>query len=132
VPALLWDASALTKRYAPEAGTDAVNALFGVAPPSWTMVVTYIGYAESAASARRKFNGRVIDLATFNRARLLLRQEVLWNPDFVLLSVEDVDFVDGVLLADAHSLNSSDAALLHAYLRFARRVTEPASPNRAC
>ena len=117
VPTLLWDASALAKRYVGEAGSDTVNALFAVMaanPP----VATFMTLAETAAILRRKLNRQEISLTDFSDARDLLRQEVLADPNFLLLTIEDDDFLGSIALTDAHSLNSSDAALLRAYLRY--------------
>lgn len=46
VPLILWDASALTKRYIPEIGSDAVNTLFAIVPAS-QMMAAVLGYAET-------------------------------------------------------------------------------------
>jgi hypothetical protein len=43
---LLWDASALVKRYALEVGSEAVDALFTEVPIA-QMVTSFIGYAET-------------------------------------------------------------------------------------
>jgi hypothetical protein len=55
VPEALWDASALAKRYAPEVGTATVNSLF-THQPRLAMVTTFPGYAETAASLRRRLD----------------------------------------------------------------------------
>ena len=120
---LLWDASALAKRYVQEVGTDTVHALFGA--PQLGMVATMLSYAEVAASYRRKLNQGFIDLSQFNNARVALEAEVLISGSFNLISVETADFLGGVDLIDAHSLNSSDAALLHVYRRYGRQTAEP-------
>ncbi len=53
---LLWDASALAKRYAPEIGHQTVNALFTAVPRS-QMVTTVLSYSETCAALVRKRNG---------------------------------------------------------------------------
>jgi uncharacterized protein len=119
VPLLLWDASALVKRYAPEQGSDTVDALFA-AVPSLPMATAYLVYAETCASLRRKLNRGTIDFAAFTAARSLLRVELFIRPGFHLMSLDDQAILGGISLADQYSLNASDAALLFAYLRFVR------------
>ena len=52
---LLWDASAVTKRYYVETGSDTIDALFAAAAGA-QMVATFWGYAETYASLWRKRN----------------------------------------------------------------------------
>ncbi len=122
MPQLLWDASALIKRYIKEAGSDTVNALFAVSP-ALPMASTFLSYAEASAILRRKLNQGVLAFRQFSDARLKLKQEVLTTPDFDLLTVDDADILDGIALNDRHNLNASDAAILAAYLRYARSRT---------
>jgi predicted nucleic acid-binding protein len=119
VPELLWDASALAKRYAVELGSDTVDALFGC-DPTTLMVTTYLGYAEVCATQRRNFNRGTFDLATFTKARSSLRSEVILAPGFQLMTVDDEAILTAVTLIDRHNLNASDAAILAAYCRYAR------------
>jgi predicted nucleic acid-binding protein len=49
MPILLWDASALVKRYSPEVGSDTVDALF-LSSPASQMVATLLTYAEGKQS----------------------------------------------------------------------------------
>lgn len=121
MPQLLWDASGLAKRYYSEDGTATVNALFSVASTP-AMAVTYIGYAETAAILRRRHNQGDLNPADFTQARIVLRNEVLIKPDFTLLSADDADFLAGVSLTDRHNINSTDAAILAAYLRYMRAL----------
>jgi hypothetical protein len=41
-----------------------------------------------------------------------LRAEPINDPDFVLLSIDDTAFYNGIALMEAHHLNATDAALL--------------------
>jgi predicted nucleic acid-binding protein len=125
---LLWDASALTKQYIPERGSDAVQALLDVVS-SVNSITTYLCYAETCASLRRRLNDGRIDLADFGAARSALRTEVLLNPDFRLLTATDEDVLAGVVLIDRHNINSTDAAILSAFLGYARA---PVSIGSAC
>jgi predicted nucleic acid-binding protein len=119
MPQLLWDASALVKRYLTETGTATVHALFAAAPAA-AMWGTFLGYAETGAVLRRRTNAGDLPPAAFSAARAALRSEVLDDPDFQLLTVDDAAFLAGITLTDLHNLNSSDAALLAPYLRYAR------------
>ena len=116
---ILWDASGLSKRYYSESGTAAVNTLFSTAP-SLLMAVTFIGYTETATILQRRRNQRDLSPTGFTQAHILLRDEILINPDFTLVSVSDTDFLAGVSLTERHNINASDAAILSAYLRHAR------------
>lgn len=66
---LLWDASALAKRYAPEVGSETVDALFGAAPTA-QMVSSSVSYAETYSILLRKFNRAAIDRTAFETANL--------------------------------------------------------------
>jgi uncharacterized protein len=117
MPVLLWDASALAKRYSPEVGSDTVDALFAAVPPA-QMILTFLGYAETYSVLLRNRNRGVISLATFAAARSALRSEVVDDPDFNLLAVDEDDILNSIDLMDRHHLNTSDAAVLAAYLRY--------------
>lgn len=118
MPALLWDASALAKRYSPEVGSDTVDALFAASPPA-QMILTFLGYAETYSVLLRKQNRGTISPATFSAARSALRSEVIDAPGFDLLIVDEDDILSSIDLMDRHNLNASDAAILAAYLRCA-------------
>ena len=113
---LFWDASGLAKRYCTEVGTETIHSIFefGTALPQ---VVTVMGYAETSAILRRKFNGGLLTEAEFQKARLILQAEVLLNPGFDLLTITDQDILDGMAITDRHNLNTADAAMLAAYVR---------------
>jgi len=81
---LLWDASALAQRYAPEIGQPTINALFGAVPRA-QMITTVISYSEACAALVRKRNQGALDAATFTVARSALRAEVIDDPDFGVL-----------------------------------------------
>jgi uncharacterized protein len=119
VVVLLWDASALAKRYAPEVGSDVVDSLFAVLPTS-QMVSSAISYAEIYSILLRLRNRGAIDRVAFDTAKTSLRAELINDPDFVLLAVNDVAFYNGIALMEAHNVNATDAALLvlfRAYLQ---------------
>jgi hypothetical protein len=120
---LLWDASALAQRYAPEMGHQTVNALF-TAIPRTQMVTTVLGYSETCAALVRKRNGGVLDAATFSVARSALRAEVIDDPEFGVLAVEFVDILGGIDF-NRHNLNSADASILMTFLSFAQSQPAP-------
>ena len=116
MPCLLWDASALVKRNAPEVGTEVVETLFEL--PNVSMAITYSGYAEVCAVLRRKHNRDTIDKATFQTARQAVEQEILLAPAVDLVTIDDADMLTGIGLTDKHHINSADAAILSAFLRY--------------
>lgn len=112
---LLWDASALVKRYAVESGSDAVNALFDRSRIPF--VVTVTGYAETYSILLRRFHGGVISARTFDGAVALLRNEMLLSPRVDLMSVHDAAVFTGIELMRRHHINSSDASILATFLQ---------------
>jgi predicted nucleic acid-binding protein len=92
------------------------------------MIATFFAYAETCAVLRRKHNRGDITLRLFTSARSLLRRDVLLNPNFPLLTITDQDVLDGITLNDQYNLNSTDAAILAAYLRYAR-AQPPIAPT---
>ncbi len=119
MPYLLWDASGLVKRYSLEAGTATVNALF--APPPSDMAITVWGYLETYAILRRRYNAGAFDRRALTDAVTALQSEVITG-DFDLLSISDQLIFSAASLVDAHNMNSADAAILAAYLRFQSRL----------
>ncbi len=123
MPQVLWDASGLIKRYAQEMGSDSADALFNFTP-LLPMVVTYLGYAETNASLRRKVNRGSINMDAYRIARSSVRTEVQTHPDFKVLSISDEDILAGISLTDRYNLNASDASILTAYLRYAFAIAD--------
>jgi hypothetical protein len=82
VPELLWDASALVKRYYVEAGSAAVDALYDNVPLS-QMLATYWGYLETYAAIVRKRNRGDISHTTCQTTVTSLRTEVLRDADII-------------------------------------------------
>jgi len=118
VALLLWDASALAKRFVAEIGSQTVNALFLAVPPD-QMVTTIMSYSETFAALLRKNNQGVLTLSAFTAAQAALRNEVIDDPDFAVLGLEFDDILDGIELIRRHNLNSTDGAILQAYLKYA-------------
>lgn len=114
---VLWDASGLVKRYLVEIGSDTVDAVFAEAP-STQMAVTPWGYLETYSILRRRFNNGAFDLSAYTDAVTALQTEVVASGEFGLLPISDADVFAAISLIDAHNINSSDAAILSAFLRF--------------
>ena len=115
---ILWDASALAKRFVAETGSPTVNALFS-AIPRGQMVTTIMGYSETFAALLRKHNQGALSVPAFAAAQVVLRNEVIDDPDFALLGLEFDDILDGIELVRRHNLNSTDGAILQAFLSYA-------------
>jgi predicted nucleic acid-binding protein len=115
---VLWDASALAKRYIAEVGSDTVNALFAAVPQA-QMVTTILGYSETFAALLRKHNQGLLPTAAFAAAQSALRNEIIDDPDFVVLGLEYDDILAGIDLIKRHNLNSADAGMLHVLIKHA-------------
>ena len=76
---LLWDASALAKRYAPEIGSEVVDALFAAVPTA-QMALSSVSYAEIYSILLRKLNRDAINRAAFETAKSSLRSELINDP----------------------------------------------------
>jgi predicted nucleic acid-binding protein len=124
---LFWDASALVKRYTPEIGSDVVDALFTHHPALW-MATTVWGYAETFSIVLRKLNDGRLDQPTFTASITGLQTEVIDNPDFRFLTVDDAAVLAGISLMQRHNLNAADATILAAVLRYVR-LQSPQDPR---
>ncbi len=116
---LLWDASALVKRYVPETGSEIVAELFAQVPAT-QMVTTFLGYAESWAVLVRQRNRNVFDEASYKMLTSALQNDVILDVDFGVLDVETGAILAGIVFVEKHNLNASDAAILVTYLRYAQ------------
>jgi uncharacterized protein len=124
---LLWDASALVKRYAPETGSDVVDTLFALVPTT-QMVATVLGYAETYSALLRKYHRGSIHATAFVTAKTSLLREVVHPPEFALLTVDDEAIFAGIALMDQHHVNATDAAILALFVRYVR-VLPPATAD---
>ena len=117
MPVILWDASALVKRYVPESGSPSVDAIFTNIPLS-QMVLTFTGYAETFAILLRRLNQGIIRQASFTMAMSALESDFLFNSQSILLSVDDSAILSSLPLIRKHNLNSTDALILTLFQRF--------------
>ncbi len=124
MPYLLWDASALAKRYAREAGSDVVIAFFDNVDASH-IVTTVWGYSETFSILLRRCNGGTIRRESFVVATSSLRTEIIESEETAVLSIDDETVLSSLSIMQTHNLNSTDAALLVLYLRFQSAVSEP-------
>jgi hypothetical protein len=127
VPILFWDASALTKRYYAEVGSDTVDTLFAAVPVP-RMVTTFWGYVETYASLLRRRNRGDISAGSFALAATLLQVQILNSPAWLLLTIEDSAVLGGIQWVQRHSLNTTDAAILTTWFRYTRSMP-PNSPK---
>ena len=123
MPTLFWDASGLAKRYVPETGSPTAFALFASLPQP-KMVTTPWGYMETYALLLRKRNGGILDSASFLTATSALRNDLLVQLRFDLVTVTDTDIISSITHIQKHNLNSTDAALLATLLRYAQTTGE--------
>jgi uncharacterized protein len=128
LPLIFWDASALAKRYIPELGSDAMDASFALGPAS-QMMATVLGYAETYSTLIRAHNRGSISTTAFLAAKTSLRNEVVNDPDFALLMVDDAAIFAGVALMEQHNVNATDAAILAVFLRYTQTLS-PGAPAR--
>ncbi len=121
MPLILWDASGLAKHYTNESGHDTADALFA-AVSLQEMALTPWGYAETYSILLKKYNSRILGVPAFKTAVTNLQNEVLGSNGFRILSISDATIFGSLSLMRAQSLNSADAAILSAFLRFPRAL----------
>ncbi len=130
MPIVFWDASGLAKRYAAEAGSVTVDAVFSAASQfGLPMVGTVLGYAETFATLLRKRNRGSISRATFAGAKSLLRDEIVSDPDFLLLTIDDKAIFSALALMEQYNCNASDAAILRVFLDYQQAQFPTVSPG---
>lgn len=112
------DASALAKRYAPEAGTPVINHLLAQLPLN-RMLVFNVGVAEIVSILVRKRNAGQLPPVAFSQALIDFRAEIV-NQSRVRKIAADTDLVMAALpLINQHSINATDAILLRSALDLA-------------
>lgn len=116
---LLWDASALAKRYGAEVGSDVVDALF-TSPAVSGMACTALGYAETFSTLLRKRNAGRITAVALRGAKSLLRREVVEGDRFTLMEVDGLTIMAGLDLMEHYNINASDAAVLVSFLEYSQ------------
>lgn len=114
MPFLVWDASALSKRYSLEGGMEVVDALL-LGPEGWEMATTIWGYAETLSILIRRRNDGRIGRDAFVQAASALDREV-FEGRFRLIPIPDGTVLAATALMEDHNLNATDAAILRAML----------------
>ena len=114
---IFWGASGLVKRYIIETGSETVDAIFAEAVGT-TMCITAWGYLETYAIIQRRYHHGAYDRSVLTDAVTALQSDVILSGDFGLISIGDSAIFVASGLIDAHHVNSADAAILSAYLRF--------------
>ncbi|GBC97383.1 hypothetical protein HRbin16_03206 [bacterium HR16] len=116
---ILWvDSSALIKWFVPEVGSEIVSRLLETTPEYLLKGSTLVQYAETYAVLLRRRNAGDIDARYFDDAVLALESRVLSDESFLLLSVDDTCYLEGLSLVRKHNLNCVDAACLFCVMRF--------------
>ncbi len=116
-----FDASALSKRYASEVGTEVVNAVFDLVPRE-KMTCSNVGLLEVVSVLVRKRNRNELPTATLNEVLLKLYEEIVLDNDFQLIAVADSLVYRAIDLILRHNINATDAIILRSCLDL--RATE--------
>lgn len=107
-----FDASALVKRYIYELGTQQVNQIFALIPPK-RMTCSGINIGEIVSILVRKHNDGRLNNRDFADALAEFRREVIENPDFLYLSIDNTDIEASLKYIQQYNLNATDAVILH-------------------
>src|SRR4051794_21263689 len=108
---LYCDASALFKRYYLEVGSAEMDHLFSRVPPD-RMFVLSKGFTEVASVLKRRQNAGRLTPLMFRQALDKLRLEIGPTSPVKPVAVDGNLADQAIDLVDAHSVNSTDAALL--------------------
>ena len=110
------DASALSKRYVAEAGSDKVVRLMDSLAADRFICVT-LGVGEVLATINRRVNEHRLTRSAGDKAFSDVAHEVLQNADILKLPMPDEVVVPGFAYIRKHNLNTTDAVILHAALK---------------
>jgi len=112
----LFGASALSKRYVAEAGSDKIVRLMDSLATDRFICVA-LGVGEVIATINRRVNERRMTRGAGDKAFSDVTHEVLQNPDFLKLPMPDEVVVPAFAYIRRHNLNTTDAVVLHAALK---------------
>src|SRR5207249_5594499 len=90
---------------------------------------TVLGYAETHSVLLRHLNRGTIAAPAYVTAKTALRAEVVDDPNFVLLTVDDAAVYAGIALMELYNVNANDGAILSAFLRYLHTIPPPAAPS---
>lgn len=121
---MLWvDSSALIKWFVPEVGSEIVSRLLETNSQHVLKGTTLVQYAETHAAVLRRRNAGNIDAHYFDDVVLALETRVLTDESFLLISVDDTCYLQGLSLVRKHNINCVDAACLFCIIRFLREYS---------
>jgi predicted nucleic acid-binding protein len=109
------DASATSKRYAPEVGTPLVNHLFTNVPPD-RLYVLNVNVAEVMSVLVRKRNAGQISAAAYAQALIDFGAEVVYSAVPHKRTADDALVRAALSLIQVHSINATDALVLRSAL----------------
>jgi predicted nucleic acid-binding protein len=115
------DASALAKRYVPEAGSAQVHAILDTVS-SDRLYVLNIGMGEIVSILLRKQNAGLISQLYFAQALADFNAEMVRAVDITKVSVTTRLVTTSFPLIVAHAINSTDALTLKSALAIARKL----------
>jgi predicted nucleic acid-binding protein len=105
------DASALAKSYVNEKGTSLMNFFFDRVPLS-QMMALIVSLSETISIFVRKKNGGIISQPVYRQTLSDFKNDIVENPDFLKISVEDDLVYDSMTLIEKYSINATDAIIL--------------------
>ncbi len=118
---VFFDASALAKRYTPEAGSDFINELF-LQFPLAQMQVSTVGISEIISVLVRKQNDGRLSTELFHQALLEVGNEIINNEMLSFSSVDDQLIFSSQRLIVRHKINATDAIILQSCLDLRERL----------
>jgi len=113
------DGSALAKRYVAEPGTPLLDSLLDNVSPDRLMVLN-IGFAEVVSILVRRKNVGRLSSTTCAQALLHLGQEIIHAPTLRKVEATNALVIQALTHIENHSINATDAILLHAALALAQ------------
>jgi predicted nucleic acid-binding protein len=115
------DASALAKRYLSEVGSPEIDHLFARVPTD-QMVVLTVGLAEVVSILVRQRNSGRLTAQAYTHTMRDFIAEVGASPLPTKVAVDEALASAAFALIERHSLNSTDAILLHSALTLAQQL----------
>jgi predicted nucleic acid-binding protein len=115
------DASALAKRYHAEPGTPLVDHLLDQVAAD-RLIVLNVGVAEVVSILVRKKNAGLLSGTTFAQALARVGQEIIHNANLRKVEATNSLVIAALVHIQTHSLNGTDAIVLHAALGLAQHL----------
>ena len=115
------DGSALAKRYVAEPGTPLLDTLLDNVSPD-RLVVLNVGFAEVVSILVRRKNTGILSSAALGQALIHLGQEIIHAPNLSKVEATNALVIPALTHIENHSINATDAIVLHAALALAQHV----------